>query len=87
MYLYRPRLPSVRALRLFLHPPRHLPAPLLTRRSLRGQLEEDILLMRETLQAKVRESQVLKQKLGITVWTEFTQDVNQSLQSVKQSQA
>ncbi|XP_043243690.1 tumor protein D53-like isoform X4 [Amphibalanus amphitrite] len=52
-----------------------------------ARLEEDILLMRETLQAKMREAQVLKQKLGITVWTEFTQDVNQSLQSVRQSQA
>ena len=43
--------------------------------------------MRETLQAKMREAQVLKQKLGITVWTELTQDVNQSLQSVRESQA
>ena len=51
------------------------------------QLDEDILLMRETLQAKMREAQVLKQKLGITMWTEFTQDVNHSLQSVRESQA
>ncbi|XP_037081160.1 uncharacterized protein F13E6.1-like [Pollicipes pollicipes] len=43
--------------------------------------------MRETLQAKSMEAQALKHKLGITMWTEFTQDVNQSLQSVRESQA
>ena len=52
-----------------------------------SQIEEDIVLMRETLSAKMKEAQDLKHKLGITMWSEFTDDVNTSLKNVRESQA
>jgi len=52
-----------------------------------ARIDEDIVLMRETLSAKIKEAQELKHKLGITMWSEFTEDVNQSLRNVKESQA
>ncbi|XP_043226361.1 tumor protein D52-like isoform X15 [Amphibalanus amphitrite] len=52
-----------------------------------ARIEEDIVLMRETLSAKIKEAQELKHKLGITMWSEFTDDVNQGLKNVRESQA
>jgi len=52
-----------------------------------ARIEEDIVLMRETLSAKTKEAQELKHKLGITMWSEFTDDVNQGLKNVRESQA
>ena len=43
--------------------------------------------MRETLSAKIKEAQELKHKLGITMWSEFTSDLNQGLTNVRESQA
>lgn len=51
------------------------------------RIEEDIVLMRETLSSKIKEAQELKHKLGITMWNEFTEDVNQGLKNVRESQA
>ncbi|KAI8438657.1 hypothetical protein MSG28_011082 [Choristoneura fumiferana] len=36
--------------------------------------------------ARIRQSSELKRKLGITVWKEITEDVNQGLKNVKESQ-
>ena len=36
---------------------------------------------------KMKEAQELKHKLGITMWSEFTEDVNQGLKNVRESQA
>lgn len=35
---------------------------------------------------QIRQSSELKRKLGITVWKEITEDVNQGLKNVKESQ-
>jgi len=52
-----------------------------------AKIEDDIQLMRDTLMAKMQQAQAIKEKLGITPWTEFTEDVNKSLTAVKESQA
>lgn len=41
--------------------------------------------MRTVLQSKVRHASELKRKLGITVWREMSDDVSQSLKTVKES--
>lgn len=35
---------------------------------------------------QIRQSSELKRKLGITVWKEITEDVNQGIKNVKESQ-
>lgn len=49
-------------------------------------VEDEIATLRTVLQSKIRESSELKRKLGITVWKEITEDVNQGLKNVKESQ-
>lgn len=51
-----------------------------------AKIEEDIQTLRHVLANKVRASQELKRKLGISVWKELTDDVNQGLKNVKESQ-
>lgn len=50
------------------------------------KVEEEIQTLRHVLASKVRVSQELKRKLGITVWKDITEDVNQGLRNVKDSQ-
>lgn len=50
-----------------------------------ARVEEEITTLRTVLQSKVRHASELKRKLGITVWKEMTDDVSQSLKSVKES--
>ncbi|XP_012276877.1 tumor protein D52 isoform X2 [Orussus abietinus] len=51
-----------------------------------AKVEEEIQTLRHVLANKVRVSQDLKRKLGITVWKELSEDVNQGLRNVKESQ-
>ncbi|KAG7205884.1 hypothetical protein KM043_007814 [Ampulex compressa] len=50
-----------------------------------AKVEEEIQTLRHVLANKVRVSQELKRKLGISVWKELTDDVNQGLKNVKES--
>ena len=49
------------------------------------QIEDEINTLRAVLSAKMRRSSELKRNLGITVWKELTDDVNQGLKNVKES--
>ncbi|KAK0085730.1 hypothetical protein PV325_004515 [Microctonus aethiopoides] len=49
------------------------------------KVEEEIQTLRHVLSSKVRVSQELKRKLGISVWKDITEDVNQGLRNVKES--
>ncbi|XP_046965928.1 tumor protein D53 homolog isoform X3 [Vanessa cardui] len=51
-----------------------------------ARVEDEIATLRTVLQSKIRQSSDLKRKLGITVWKEITEDVNQGLKNVKESQ-
>ncbi|XP_011301087.1 tumor protein D54 isoform X1 [Fopius arisanus] len=51
-----------------------------------AKVEEEIQTLRHVLSSKVRVSQELKRKLGITVWKDITDDVNQGIRNVKESQ-
>ncbi|XP_047492739.1 uncharacterized protein LOC125041650 isoform X2 [Penaeus chinensis] len=48
--------------------------------------EEEIQTLRQVLGSKVKQAQDLKRRLGITVWREFTEDFNNSMKSVRESQ-
>ncbi|XP_042856518.1 uncharacterized protein LOC122243110 isoform X2 [Penaeus japonicus] len=48
--------------------------------------EEEIQTLRQVLGSKVKHAQDLKRRLGITVWREFTEDFNNSMKSVRESQ-
>jgi len=50
-----------------------------------AKVEEEIQTLRHVLASKIRVSQELKRKLGISVWKELTEDVNQGLKNVKES--
>ncbi|XP_018305601.1 tumor protein D52 isoform X2 [Mycetomoellerius zeteki] len=49
------------------------------------KVEEEIQTLRHVLANKIKVSQDLKRKLGISVWKELTDDVNQGLKNVKES--
>lgn len=51
-----------------------------------AKVEEEIQTLRHVLANKIRISQELKRKLGISVWKEITDDMNQGLKNVKESQ-
>ncbi|XP_043284719.1 uncharacterized protein [Venturia canescens] len=51
-----------------------------------AKVEEEIQTLRHVLASKVGVSYALKRKLGITVWRELSDDVNQGLRTVKESQ-
>ncbi|XP_026319628.1 tumor protein D54 isoform X1 [Hyposmocoma kahamanoa] len=51
-----------------------------------ARVEDEIATLRTVLQSKIRQSSELKRKLGITVWKEITEDVNQGIKNVKESQ-
>ncbi|XP_066591698.1 tumor protein D53 homolog isoform X1 [Prorops nasuta] len=50
------------------------------------KVEEEIQTLRHVLANKIRVSHDLKRKLGISVWKELSDDVNQGLKNVKESQ-
>lgn len=52
-----------------------------------AKLEEEILTLRQVLNAKVRHSADLKRKLGITPMREFQADIKQGFQNIKESDA
>lgn len=49
------------------------------------QVEDEIQTLRHVLANKIKVSQDLKRKLGISVWKELTDDVNQGIKNVKES--
>lgn len=51
-----------------------------------AKTEEEIQTLRQVLGAKVKTAQDLKRRLGITVWREFTEDFNNSMKTVRESQ-
>uniref|UniRef100_A0A1I8M5G5 Tumor protein D52 n=1 Tax=Musca domestica TaxID=7370 RepID=A0A1I8M5G5_MUSDO len=50
-----------------------------------ARVEEEINTLRTVLSSKMRHASDLKRKLGITVWKEITDDMNQGIKSVKES--
>lgn len=50
-----------------------------------SRVEEEITTLRTVLSSKMRLAAELKRKLGITVWKEISEDVNQGLRNVKES--
>ncbi|KAH8390309.1 hypothetical protein KR200_011835 [Drosophila serrata] len=50
-----------------------------------ARVEEEINTLRTVLASKTRHASDLKRKLGITVWKEVTDDMNQGLKNIKES--
>ncbi|XP_046810821.1 tumor protein D54 isoform X2 [Lucilia cuprina] len=50
-----------------------------------ARVEEEINTLRTVLASKTRHASDLKRKLGITVWKEITDDMNQGIKNVKES--
>ncbi|XP_034651900.1 tumor protein D52 isoform X5 [Drosophila subobscura] len=50
-----------------------------------ARVEEEIITLRTVLASKTRHASDLKRKLGITVWKELTEDVNQGVKNIKES--
>lgn len=49
------------------------------------QIEDEIATLRTVLASKMKRSAELKRNLGITVWKEVSEDINQGLKNVKES--
>lgn len=49
------------------------------------RIEEEITTLRTVLASKVRRQGELKRKLGISVWREISDDMNQGIKNVKES--
>lgn len=50
-----------------------------------ARVEEEITTLRTVLTSKMRLAAELKRKLGITVWKEISDDMNQGIKNVKES--
>ena len=50
-----------------------------------AQVEDEIATLRTVLASKMRRSSELKRNLGITVWKEISDDMNQGIKNVKES--
>lgn len=50
-----------------------------------ARIEEEITTLRTVLASKVRRQSELKRKLGISVWREISDDMNQGIKNVKES--
>jgi uncharacterized membrane-anchored protein YhcB (DUF1043 family) len=48
-----------------------------------AKVEDEIATFRHVLASKVKQSNDLKSKLGITVWRELQEDMSQSIKNVK----
>ncbi|XP_076327262.1 tumor protein D52-like isoform X2 [Tachypleus tridentatus] len=51
-----------------------------------AKTEEEIITLRQVLASKVRYAQDLKHKLGITVWKEFKDDMQQGLKNIQETE-
>ena len=51
-----------------------------------AELDQEILGLEEQIRTKVREAARLKQKLGVTAWREFSQDLREGMRKLKDSQ-
>lgn len=49
--------------------------------------EEEINTLRQVLSSKIKRMQDLKRKLGITVWKEFKEDMEQGIRNIQESTA
>merc|ERR1712227_755097 len=52
-----------------------------------AKTEEEIITLRQVLASKEAHSQGLKRRLGITAWREFSEDMQQGLKNLQDSQA
>merc|ERR1711890_191810 len=52
-----------------------------------GKTEEEIITLRQVLASKEAHAQGLKRRLGITAWREFSEDMQQGLKNLQDSQA
>jgi len=52
-----------------------------------AKTEEEIQTLRQVLTAKVKQSHELKRKLGITVWKEFREDMEQGIKNIQETTA
>ncbi|XP_054716169.1 tumor protein D52-like isoform X2 [Uloborus diversus] len=52
-----------------------------------AKTEEEINTLRQVLSSKIRKMQDLKRKLGITVWKEFRDDMEQGIRNIQESPA
>jgi hypothetical protein len=52
-----------------------------------GKTEEEIITLRNVLASKEAHAQELKHRLGITAWREFSEDMQQGLKNLQDSQA
>ncbi|XP_013779051.1 tumor protein D52-like [Limulus polyphemus] len=50
-----------------------------------AKTEEEIITLRQVLASKVRYAQDLKHKLGITVWKEFKDDMEQGIKNIQET--
>ncbi|XP_017492453.1 PREDICTED: tumor protein D52-like [Rhagoletis zephyria] len=50
-----------------------------------AKTEEEIQTLRQVLNAKVKHSHELKRKLGITVWKEFREDMEQNIRNIQET--
>ncbi|VEN44866.1 unnamed protein product [Callosobruchus maculatus] len=50
-----------------------------------AQIEDEIATLRTVLASKMRRSAELKRNLGITVWKEVSEDINQGIKNVKEN--
>lgn len=55
-------------------------------RSELAKTEDEIATLRQVLASKVNHAHELKRRLGITVWKELSDDINQSIKTVRESQ-
>ncbi|XP_022242538.1 tumor protein D52-like isoform X1 [Limulus polyphemus] len=51
-----------------------------------AKTEEEIITLRQVLASKVRYAQDLKHKLGITVWKEFKEDMQQGIKNIQETE-
>ena len=50
-----------------------------------AELDKEIVGLEEQIRRKVREAAQLKQKLGLTAWREFSQDLREGMKKLKES--
>lgn len=55
--------------------------------SLKKKTEEEIQTLRTVLTAKIKRSNELKRKLGITVWKEFRDEMESSIKNIQETTA
>lgn len=51
------------------------------------QTEDEIQTLRQVLNAKIKHSNDIKRKLGISVWKEFSEDITQGIKTIQETTA